>query len=281
MLIDHIEADEGRRQAEVETGMIREVRRRPGALMQLRRCTSACFIAACAQLRCAVCCLTPEAQPCPHGAATDAHSQTCMNVPQVDGLVEYFNGLYDEDQAAIEQLQGEVASRDKLIEALRSTGAAAVVTTSPQNTAAAAAKGGTRDAGVGAKASLLSAPLPPVYVDSGGGGGGCWASLLNSCAARPRAWLCWSLLGLALLALIIGLAAGLAPRPRAVPAPEFSYPPIVLPPGASALDLQLAVSRAATVHYVVVPSGGPAAADGASIVAASAGMLRGSPLEVG
>ena len=125
----------------------------------------------------------------------------------------------------------------------------------------------------------------------------------------PRRWRCWiwcAVVTAALLALIIGLAAGLGARRRtaAAAAPEFLFAPVALAaPDGSALDLRLAVTRAgATVHYVVVPrttqqppatsragSSGTTTTDasaqllgdhpGRSIIAASAGLLGGSVLE--
>ncbi len=225
MVIEHVEADAARREAEVQTGIIR----------------------------------------------------------QVDGLVEYFNGLYDEDRAVIEQLQGEVAAKDEFIAALRAT-------TGPSTSGAAGANQQQHHhhhhhhdqqqqfaAAAGAKQGGHAWAETEAR--------GCWPRFVASFYARPRFWLCWLLIAAALLVLIIGLAAGLGARGRrGAAAPHFLFPPVVLAPSSGTINLFAALSQAAMVNYVVTPTaaaGVGSARDGGTVVEAARGLLGATALEVG
>jgi hypothetical protein len=199
---------------------------------------------------------------------------------KVDGLVAYFNGLYDEDQAVIQQLEGEVAAKIQIINTLSCQGQGLQKEQHPHQQQAAVPQ-----TGVGLRISGMQAPLlraeerRPLE----GHGMGCCAALKSSCVARPRTWLCCAAATVALLALVVGLAAGLAGHaaPRSIP-PQFVYAPVALAAGSSSLNLQLALDRAGTLHYVVMPAGQQqrASGDAGSVVGASYGLLGGSALEV-
>jgi len=210
---------------------------------------------------------------------------------QVDGLVEYFNGLHAEDQATIEQLEGQLASKDHIIAALHSTqrqgpAVSAPVALGPQRQQKGQAAAGSLVTHNHISSSMGTLPLIGAGEESGGSTTSTWwARVLDSWVARPRAWLCCLVVTLALLALIIGLAAGLAPRrqqSRTNAAPAFLYPPLVLSPGNGTVNLQVALSRTGVIHYIVVPatqvSGSIHVSD---VVLASLGLLSGSRLEVG
>jgi hypothetical protein len=190
--------------------------------------------------------------------------------------VAYFNGLYSEDQATIAQLDEQVAAKDQIITALRSLqqqGPVTAVASHQQWPQTPASVMGVLSAG---------APLLPAlgHADPASM---CCGRMADSCAVRPRAWLCGLVACVALLTIVIGLAAGLGPKQRrSEAAPMLLGSPTVLPSGSNTLDLQLSMSQAGTVHYVVLPAaaGIGSGVTAADVVAASAGFLDSSALEV-
>ena len=127
---------------------------------------------------------------------------------------------------------------------------------------------------VKAAAPLLRSARPrsPGAADPPGGARG----------AGPRTRLVGAVAAVVVLALVAGLGAGLGLRGQARrAAPQFAYAPLVVGSTSGSIDVQLALRKEGVVHYVVVPTAQPTyAVDGASVVAASHGMLGGSALEV-
>ncbi|KAI8463288.1 MAG: hypothetical protein J3K34DRAFT_496093 [Monoraphidium minutum] len=255
-----------------------------------------------------------------HVEADEARRQAEVDagiIQQVDGLVAYFNGLYDEDRAAINELEGEVAAKDEVIAALQQQAHIQQqhrhhhhshhqqqkpgLGDTGHGLASGGARmsaSGARMSGTGARMSGTGAPLlsagerRPSEVGGGsGGGGGGWISLLWGGKSRPSgAWTLCALLVVALFAVVVGLAAGLAAKSRqaagaaasaVLPVPHFSYVPQLLAPGDLTINLQLALTSAGTVHFVVVPAGQEAGGklDRGGVMAASQGLLSGSALE--
>ena len=197
----------------------------------------------------------------------------CCLLVEVDGLVAYFNQLHGEDWATIESLEGQVAHQAQIIAAMSSGAQQQQQQQQEQR----------QDAGSSVKAQDAAAPLlrsahprspgAPVFsADPPGGARG----------AGPRTRLVGAVAAAVVLALVAGLGAGLGLRGQARrAAPQFVYAPLVVGSTSGSIDVQLALGKEGVVHYVLVPTAQPTdGLDGASVVAASAGMLRGSALEV-
>lgn len=84
-----------------------------------------------------------------------------------------------------------------------------------------------------------------------------WAAIKRS---RHRSRCCWIsvLLLLVVLILVIALPAALVKRPGASP-PTFAFTPQQVSATNTSMDFTLAVSKAAVVHYVLLPRSGGAA----------------------
>ena len=215
---------------------------------------------------------------------------------QVDGLVDYFNGLFEEDQARIQQLEGEVALRERLLAMEKATqqqhhhqqqalepppvvAAAAVVTT-------ASAHAKKLQPAKGASSHLLqqqpaAATLAPAAEQQPWRWHDRWSSLVAYSRTHQRACLGWVLLVAAMLALVIGLAGGLSVARRRALTPQFLFTPELLAPSSGVVNLNVALSHAGTVHYVVLTSAAASGAGSKDVLVASAGQLSKSLVEVG
>ncbi|GBF99606.1 hypothetical protein Rsub_12070 [Raphidocelis subcapitata] len=179
------------------------------------------------------------------GARHAAEVETGI-IQQVDGLVHYFNQLHSQDEATIEQLELRLAQGEEALAAMHAQqleAAAAQQKQRPQQQQQLGIQQQQQQQQqqhqhqVKQRQPLLEHPGPAAQAGGAPFADGFWVRVQSSWAARPRAWLWGILLCLALLALIIGLAAGLALRGRGAAGAAVSRGTATgsgLTPGASA-----------------------------------------------
>lgn len=78
-----------------------------------------------------------------------------------------------------------------------------------------------------------------------------WAAICRSWQRNRCCWVSVMLL-LVVLILVIALPAALVKRPGPA-APAFTFAPVLLAATSTSLDFNVAVSKAAVVHYVLLP----------------------------